>query len=44
MRYLTLEAPTLITDRQLNELADQGWELVTIVESHDLFYFYFRMV
>ena len=41
-QYKILQADTLINERQLNELAQEGWRLVTIVKNENLFYFYFE--
>jgi hypothetical protein len=40
--YKILQAESLINEQQLNELALEGWRLVTIVASKDsnLYYFY----
>ena len=40
MKYRVLMADTLISEEQLNALAEEGWRLVTIVESEGRFYFY----
>ena len=42
-QYKVLQATTPINERQLNELASEGWRLVTIIEWHGNFYFYFEM-
>jgi len=41
-QYKILQADSLINERQLNDLAQEGWRLVTIVKEGDLFYFYFE--
>ncbi|MBU4260930.1 MAG: DUF2812 domain-containing protein [Proteobacteria bacterium] len=43
-QYKILKADSLINEKQLNELAQEGWRLVTIVKDSDLFYFYFEKV
>ncbi len=42
MKYKILKADSLINEQQLNELAQQGWKLVTIVEEKGQYYFYFE--
>jgi len=42
MEYQILQADTLINVEQLNELAAQAWELITIIQVENIFYFYFR--
>lgn len=42
MQYRVLKAATLISEDQLNDLAQEGWRLVTIVKEGAFFYFYFR--
>lgn len=39
--YVVLMADTPITAEQLNELANQGMRLVTIIQFSGKFYFYF---
>lgn len=41
-KYKILEADSLINEHQLNELARDGWKLVTIIKEKDIFYFYFE--
>lgn len=41
-QYKILQADSLINEQQLNELAQEGWRLVTIVKNENLFYFYFE--
>ena len=41
-QYKLLQADSLINEQQLNELAQEGWRLVTIVKDENLFYFYFE--
>ena len=40
MKYRVLMADTLISEEQLNALAEEGWRLVTIVERAGQFFFY----
>jgi len=42
LQYKVLKADSLISEQQLNELAQKGWRLVTIVKDENLFYFYFE--
>ena len=42
LKYKILQADTLINEQQLNDLASQGWRLVTIVSKDGQFYFYFE--
>ncbi len=41
-QYKILQADSLINEQQLNELAQEGGRLVTIVKNENLFYFYFE--
>lgn len=41
MEYKTLTAPTLISVAQLEELAQEGWRLIQIINWNNAFYFYF---
>jgi hypothetical protein len=40
--YHILQADSPINDEQLNDLAAEGWELVTIIQWRGAFYFYFK--
>ena len=40
--YKVLQAGTLISAEQLNQLSAEGWRLITIVPVGILFYFYFE--
>ena len=40
--YQILNAKSLINAEQLNELAIQGWRLITIAQMNGKFYFYFE--
>lgn len=42
LEYKILQADSLINENQLNELAKEGWRLITIVKNDNLFYFYFE--
>jgi hypothetical protein len=42
LKYKILKADSLINEQQLNELAQKGWRLVTIVEEKGQYYFYFE--
>jgi len=44
MKYKILSAPTLINEEQLNQLSFEGWRLVSVVKSDNLFYFYFEQL
>ena len=39
--YRILQANSLISEEQLNDLAKDGWKLVTIVLVDYIYYFYF---
>ena len=41
-QYKILKANSLINEDQLNNLAKEGWRLVTIIKENDEFYFYFE--
>lgn len=41
VEYKVLMGDSLISEKQLNDLAAQGWRLVTIVEMAGRFYIYF---
>ena len=41
-KYKILEADSLINEHQLDELASEGWRLITIVKEKGKFYFYFE--
>ena len=42
--YQIVQAPRLLTGRQLDEIARDGWRLVTVIKNivngKDMFYFY----
>ena len=42
MEYKILEAKSLISEEQLNDIAQDGWLLVCIVPVEYTYYFYFR--
>lgn len=42
MKYKILQADSPINEKQLEELAQQGWELITIIQWSGNFYFYIR--
>ena len=44
MEYKILSAGTLVNEKQLNDLAVQRWNLITIVQHNGLFYFYFSRI
>lgn len=44
MEYKVLKATSLIGEDQLNDLAQQGWKLVTIASMQGRYYFYFHRV
>lgn len=41
-QYKVLQADSLINEHQLNQLAQEGWRLITILKNDGLFYFYFE--
>jgi hypothetical protein len=40
--YRVLEADSLVNEHQLNELAGEGWRLVTIEQLNGKYVFYFE--
>jgi hypothetical protein len=41
MQYKVLAADSPINEKQLERLAHEGWQLITVVEWRNSFYFYF---
>ena len=44
VEYKVLMAARLISEEQLNDMAQQGWRLITIVQWNGQFYLYFSRV
>jgi hypothetical protein len=44
IEYKVLDAPTIISERQCNELGFEGWLLTTIVFDRDVHQYYFYFV
>jgi hypothetical protein len=42
LEYKILKSDSLVNESQLNDLALEGWRLVTIVKDGQWFYFYFE--
>jgi hypothetical protein len=40
--YKIFQATDLVNEENLNALAKDGWELITIVSTETLYYFYFK--